>query len=281
MEVVKLQPDPVFRPAEDITPSVHQTSPSETPVTNDTSGELPAQVALPAQPKPKRSLAQRINPLNLFRNEPKPAARTTPLPPPNTSAPPQEVTMAANTSGEQTSPIPSTETIARYNYVSPSKPQPGNHAEAERSFAQGLQAQQKQRLQDAIQSYRMATTVDPAYFEAWYNMGLAASSAGETATALAAYENALAVRPDSLDARYNFALVLKQASYSLDAVHELEKLLAANSNEARAHLVLANLYAQQLHQPANARPHYLKVLELDPRNPQDNAIRNWLSTNPQ
>jgi hypothetical protein len=44
---------------------------------------------------------------------------------------------------------------------------------------------------------------------------------------------------------------------------------------------LANLYAQQLRQAATARPHYLKVLELDPKNSQNGVIRNWLSTNPQ
>jgi tetratricopeptide (TPR) repeat protein len=161
------------------------------------------------------------------------------------------------------------------------KPVPGNHAEAERIFGQALQAQQSQRLSEAIQAYRVAATLDPAYFEAYYNMGLAASASGELVTALGAYENALAIRPESLDGRYNFALVLKQANYLLDAVHELENLLISYPNEARAHLVLGNLYAQQFHQPAKARPHYLKVLENDPKNAQAGTIRNWLSTNPQ
>ncbi len=127
----------------------------------------------------------------------------------------------------------------------------------------------------------MATRLDPAYYEAYYNLGLAAAAAGESSTSLAAYENALAIRPESLDARYNFALVLKQANYPLDSVHELEKLLNSYPNETRAHLALGNLYAQVLHQPANARQHYLKVIETDPKHPQASAIRNWLSTNPQ
>jgi hypothetical protein len=32
---------------------------------------------------------------------------------------------------------------------------------------------------------------------------------------------------------------------------------------------------------AQARAHYLKVLELEPRNLQANDIRFWLSANPQ
>ena len=91
---------------------------------------------------------------------------------------------------------------------------------------------------------------------------------------------ALAVQPDSLDARYNFALTLKAAGYELDAVDELKKILASSPDETRAHLALANLYAQQLRDFPQARTHYLKVLELDPATPQATDIRFWLSSNP-
>jgi Flp pilus assembly protein TadD len=63
-------------------------------------------------------------------------------------------------------------------------------------------------------------------------------------------------------------------------VNELKKIVAANAGEMRAHLALGNLYAQQLRDPARARTHYLKVLELDPRNPQATDIRFWLASNP-
>jgi len=122
--------------------------------------------------------------------------------------------------------------------------------------------------------------LDPSLFEAHYNLGLAAAEAGDLALALTSYEMALAIQPASADARYNFALVLKQANYTTDAANELERLLAASPNEVRAHLALANLYAQQLNQPAKARPHYLKVLELAPRHSQVSAIQFWLASNP-
>ena len=132
-----------------------------------------------------------------------------------------------------------------------------------------------------MQSYRLAIQADPALFEAHYNLGLAATEAGNLTAALAAYENALAVQPQSLDARYNFALVLKQANCLSDAVNELERVVASYPNETRSHLVLGNLYAQQFRQPAKARQHYLKVLELEPRHPQAAVIRFWLAANPQ
>jgi len=103
---------------------------------------------------------------------------------------------------------------------------------------------------------------------------------GDFQQALAAFEMALAIRPDSADTRYNFALALKTAGYVPDAVRELEKIVKASPNEVRAHLALGNLYAQQLHDAARARQHYLKVLTLDPGNPQATDIQFWLSSNP-
>jgi len=84
-----------------------------------------------------------------------------------------------------------------------------------------------------------------------------------------------------LDARYNFALALEKAGYLGDAASELEKLLAAYPHETRAHLALANLYAQQLHQSGRARAHYAKVLEEDPHHPQADLIRYWMTDNPK
>ena len=198
----------------------------------------------------KRGFFQRLNPFNLFRGDKAPVP-TTPLGP--AAAPPEgePATKAAAGTELAAKPPPPTSNppTARYAYKSPAKPVAGNRPEAERAFAQGVQAQQAQRLPEAMQAYRLAAQLDPSLFEAHYNLGLAATDAGNLPAALTAYENALAVQPQSLDARYNFALVLKQANYLADAVNELERVLASYPNEARAHLALGNLYAQQF-QPA-------------------------------
>jgi tetratricopeptide (TPR) repeat protein len=154
------------------------------------------------------------------------------------------------------------------------------HAQAECLFAEGRRAQQAHRLADAINSYRAATEQDPAYFEAFYNLALTTGETGDSQAALAAYESALAIRPDSIEARYNLSLVLKQNNDFARAASELERLLQKYPNDTRSHLALGNLYAQQLHEPAKARQHYLKVLETDPHNAQADKIRFWLTSNP-
>jgi tetratricopeptide (TPR) repeat protein len=167
--------------------------------------------------------------------------------------------------------------LPRYRYLSPAPPTAGDHSAAEAAFSQGAQAQQANRVSEAIEAYRRATRLDPAYYDAYYNLGLAATTAGNWQQALNAYEMALAVREESLDARYNFALLLKRVNFLIDAANEFERLLVVHPDEPRAHLALGNLYAQQLKQPARAREHYQRVLEIDPRNPQALAIRDWLT----
>ena len=168
----------------------------------------------------------------------------------------------------------------RYLYLSPRKLPAGDRRTASGAFTRAREFEQNSRWLDALQSYRQATELDPGWFEAQYNYGVIAFRLRNFNQSLAAYEMALAIQPDSVDARYNFALALKAAGYVPDAVDELIKILAVNPDEMRAHLALGNLYAQQLYEPAQARQHYLKVLQLDPRNPQAPDIQFWLSSNP-
>jgi tetratricopeptide (TPR) repeat protein len=175
---------------------------------------------------------------------------------------------------------PAAPTFPSYLYLSPRKPGAGNRVDASAEFSQAQIFEQGSHWPDAMESYRRATESDPGWFEAQYNYGVLAYRLRNYSAALSAYEMALAIQPDSVDARYNFALALKASGYALDAVNEFKKIIAANPNEVRAHLALGNLYAQQMHDTTRARVQYLKVLELDPHNPQANDIRFWLSANP-
>jgi Flp pilus assembly protein TadD len=175
---------------------------------------------------------------------------------------------------------PAAPTFPRYLYQSPAKPAAGNRVTAAGAFTKAQIFEQASSWMNALLAYRQAATFDPGWFEAQYNYGVLAYRLRDFNAALPAYETALAIQPDSANARYNFALALKAAGYMPDAVNELKKVVTGNPNEVRAQLALGNLYAQQLRDPARARVYYLKVLELDPRNPQANEIRFWLSANP-
>lgn len=169
----------------------------------------------------------------------------------------------------------------RYHYLSPRKPAAGNRRAASAAFSRAQAAEKNQNGMYALQEYQGAATTDPSWFEAQFNAGVLAFRLRNYSAALGSFEMALAIQPDSVTARYQFALALKAAGYAPDAQSELKKILVTTPNDVRAHLALANLCAQSLHDPAQARTHYLKVLELDPANPQASDIRFWLAANPQ
>jgi len=268
VEVVKLAPEPVLKAAEDMPIAADMQSSSDPLPTNSS----PA--ALAARKSGKRTFLQRINPLSLFSSDGKSAAH----PEPTAASIPRSL-QGTDASSELSGN--GLERLPRYTYSSPSSPIAGNRTEAEPVFGRGVQAQQAQHLSEAVQQYQRAIELDPSFYDAQYNLGLAASQAGNTALALVAYETALVLRPESVDARYNFALALKQANYQVDAANELQKILASSPNEGRAHLALGNLYAQQFNDLTKARQHYLKVLEVEPHNPQADAIRYWLTRHPR
>ncbi|MFZ0827666.1 MAG: tetratricopeptide repeat protein [Verrucomicrobiia bacterium] len=251
----------------------------------------------------KTGTLNKLNPLNWFRSSapesnpettvaPRPSPpvssnnriAVTPLPPADSTPTTRTAPGPAAAAGNPPKPVriaqPATPTFPRYLYLSPRKPKAGDRRLASNAFAQAREAEQGTRWADALQAYRQAAELDPGWFEAQYNYGVIAYRMRNYNQSLAAYEMALAIQPDSVDARYNFALALKAAGYVTDAVNELKDILSATPDQARVHLALGNIYAQQMYDPVDARQQYVKVLQLDPSNRQAPDIQFWLSSNP-
>lgn len=247
VEVTQVQPSPVIKPAQELGRTPVPTS------SDSTIAESPAGSRTSTNAS-RRGFFSRLNPFG-GRN------RT------NAAALASGTIKAAGYSG-------------RYTYLSPAAPTPGDAAESERAFKRGVKAQRAGSLSLAITEYQAAVKADPANYDAYYNLGLAALERGDARLSLWAYEIALALKPSADDAQYNFALALKAGGYWEDAAEQLQALLAESPSDARAHLSLANLCAQQLQQPALARTHYQRLLELNPKHPEAAKIRYWLTANP-
>jgi tetratricopeptide (TPR) repeat protein len=239
--------------------------------------EEPQSPAAPPGSSPeKRGVLDRLNPGKWFGGK----KHSTPT---NTSIAQRQEVRADDKKGVTTAlePLPASRyPVRHYTYQNPSKPKAGDRKQAERFFAQAVQAHRDGRLNEALENYRQAIAVDPSFFEAQYNLGLAAYELKELPQSLSAYETALSINPTSTNARYNFAVALEEGGYFDEAAAELTRLLEQHPNEVRAHFTLAGLYADPLSKPELARLHYRKVLELEPQHPEAGAIRFWLAANP-
>jgi len=229
----------------------------------------------------------RLNPLSWFRTkkkgtQPRTEEKRTSV----TPIPAVTMTNFAERAATNSAVAPTPEpvvvrSIPRYVYRTRTRPVAGERRKAEPFFAEGLKAHQERRLTAAIEAYREAVKLDPAYYEAHYNLGLAAYYLRDVAQALSSYEEALSIKPTSGGARYNFALALQRGGYFHDSAAELEKILADRPDDARAHFTLAKLYADELARRDQAQAHYLKVLELEPQHTQATAIRYWVNEQTQ
>lgn len=259
--------------------------------------------AKPPEVKPAKEVTagnSKLNPVNWFRGKEKDpnapaavAAPGTPLPGPVVgetppAARPELPSTSAASASEPVAEVPAPApkpapkpAPVRYSKTVGSPPKTGNRTAASGHYTAALSANERREYPAAFVEYQTAVQLDPAYFEAQHNLAVAALNLGNLPVALSASENALALRPDSTSARWNYVIALQRGRYAADAAEELEKYVAVERSNARASLMLAGLYALDLGEPDNARPHYEHVLAVDPQHPQAESIRQWLSAHPK
>jgi tetratricopeptide (TPR) repeat protein len=245
--------------APEISPDpAHSESPAlTTPSQNNLMPEV--EVAAPQPTPPRKTFAQKINPLHWFSAQSK--------------------TTATSGGATPATDPPLVPKGARYSYPLRVTLIPGKRPQAVRWMEAGTQARQKGLLSEALHDYQQAVEADPTYYEANEALGLAALDCRDYTMALETLNRALMLRSDSANARYAFAWTLQKRGYYEDAAEELDKLLAAHPDEVRGHLLLGKLEAEKLNQPKLAREHYVRALDLDPQSPQAAAIRSWIGQN--
>ena len=291
-------------PAPDPAQSTDRTEPPTAPqATRESQPQVSPQ---PAEEQEDRGFFSRMNPARLFRRDGETRNMVTPLPPREGNSvtpldpdprpaepketesvvrqlptvepdeePPQQMARAENT---MPTPNPPTQRpVRRYEYSTGRVPQPGDREAAERLFDKAQEAKAQSNYVQASVYFAAAAEADPSWYSAYYHLGMISFQSGDWRRALSAFETALAINPDSSNARYNFALTLQKAKYPKDAAEQLEKLLERDPQDVRAHLLLGNLYAQELNEIRKASRHYQEVLALEPRHSQATAIRYWLA----
>lgn len=302
LEVVRVEDDqPVIAVAKDVAvPKAEtkaQTPPVAAPATNKTvavavipqtapapaskpASEPPPLVRPAARPQKEKEpgftsrMLDKANPVNWFKRDKEKDKDEAPV----TVARKPEPKAADLETLPEPPPAPKPEPVfPRYPYQTVPLSVAGNRAAAEPLFNEAVLAHQDNKLGKAMDGYRAALRYDARFYEAQLNLGIAAAQANDLSLALASFEDAVRIKPDSTDARYEFAMSLRRANYPQDSANELKVIIEEKPAEVRAHLALANLYAQVLNKPEEAVAHYNKVLQLQPQHPQAGHIRAWLA----
>ncbi|MDP6701964.1 MAG: tetratricopeptide repeat protein, partial [Candidatus Latescibacteria bacterium] len=181
---------------------------------------------------------------------------------------------------------------------------------AEALFAQALIFQQRGDTRAAVERLRRVLALDPEHAGAYYNLGTIYQGASRLAQALDARERFVRLRPryaeayyslgvlyyqlgryeealrssreglaleDSPGFRYNMALAYAGAGRRDEAIAVLVELLARTPDDANAHFLLGNIYAEA-GQRREAAEHYGQMLALDPAHVRAAAVRHTLDS---
>ncbi len=102
-----------------------------------------------------------------------------------------------------------------------------------------------QNPQEKIEAYRLAATLLPDFFEAWFNLGVVYTNVGNALAAEEAYRKAATLRGDNAAVQRNLGrLYLASAKVDL-AKACFERALAAAPQEAQSHNDLGEWYRQR------------------------------------
>ena len=114
--------------------------------------------------------------------------------------------------------------------------------EAREWFAKGYKSSQAEKYDEAIEYYKKAIALNPAYAAAHANLGVTYMNKGRLDEARTALQKALALDAENAGAQYNLGLVYDKMGKTDEAISAYEKSVAINPRFASAYQNLGIAY---------------------------------------
>jgi Flp pilus assembly protein TadD len=116
---------------------------------------------------------------------------------------------------------------------------------------------------EAIDHYRQAVAISPAFAKALNNLAVALKNTGDTQTAIRIFQNAIALEPDNAEFHNNLGIACQVQGLQYEALVHFEKAIELHPDFSEAIFNLGFLL-QTANQAEAAIPYYEKALELKP-----------------
>jgi tetratricopeptide (TPR) repeat protein len=98
------------------------------------------------------------------------------------------------------------------------------------------------RITEAIEAYKNAVRIKPAYVEAYYNLGNACSALGRYTEAIEVYKQAIRIQPDLIDAHNNLGIAYCALGRWPEAIEAYNQAIRIQPDDPGAHYNLGNAY---------------------------------------
>ncbi|MFQ5901654.1 MAG: tetratricopeptide repeat protein [Thermodesulfobacteriota bacterium] len=127
----------------------------------------------------------------------------------------------------------------------------------------GIAYMEKGRFNEAVEAYKKAIELDPAYFDARNNLGITYQELGMYDKALSEFKESLKINPNHFKAHHNLGLVYNNKGYIDKAIQEYRIASRINPDYAETHNNLGVAYAAQ-GRIEDAVREYMITLKLEP-----------------
>jgi tetratricopeptide (TPR) repeat protein len=118
-----------------------------------------------------------------------------------------------------------------------------NYAEAYNDMGTALQKQCK--FERAIDAYTKAISIKPNFADPHYNIGVVLQSQSKLDEAVMAYKNAIHIKPDFVDARYNMANALMDNNKLNEAIRIYREVISIKPDYAEAYHNVGFIFRKQ------------------------------------
>jgi len=136
-----------------------------------------------------------------------------------------------------------------------------DYAEAHKNRGNALQEQRK--LEEAIDAYNKAISIEPDYAEAYNNMGVSLKDCGNLDEAINAYKKAISIEPNFAEAHYNIGNALHEQRKLDEALGAYSKTISIEPDYAEAYNNMGNVLKDQ-GKLDEAIETYHKALTIEP-----------------
>jgi tetratricopeptide (TPR) repeat protein len=123
------------------------------------------------------------------------------------------------------------------------------------------------RMDEAVEHYRDALRINPAYADAWNNLGAALARRSQLDEAVASYQQAVQLSPASATIHHNLGLSLLQLGRDQEALEHFAEAVRLRPGYARAHHSLGRVL-ERLGRTDEALERYRLAVRLHPDVPQ-------------